>query len=263
MPMFLNPLHHGRKRFTLPLLLGLLAGCGSGKAPPAAPDDAANQADTSNYPADSHALDSSSNVVHASFSGDINRAVTFRGDDVEIGYIPSEHGALFSIGGTQTNGGEVTSVALGPMMGIELKPGPARSQDSFLHGGMITSGKEDNPDDYSSAGFDLFYATTADGSDGQSTLVFDKVEKEPSSSPMLTRYHLVGRFTVHTGHPPEPLSKACAHDAVMAVANDSNRLPRYNAKLCNAKRADVTADFDVRVELADMSSSLNKASHKP
>lgn len=191
------------------------------------------------------ALDTSANVLRASFSGDINQQVTFRGDDVEIGYLPTGKGAFFSIGGSKVVAGRKIGVTLGPLAGIELKPGPIEPQNGFLRGGFASYGPEDQPDDYASATFVLFYDTTPDTSGSASTLVLTKVDKEPSSDRLLVRYHLVGRFTVHTAHAPAALSEACIREGIEA----GGRHPMYNAKLCQATRADVDASFDVRVEL--------------
>lgn len=194
-------------------------------------------------------IDSSANVLRARFSGDIDRQVTYRGEEVGIGYIPTAQGDYFSLGGERRHDGRVLSVTLGPLMGIALRPGPVPQQDSLLHGGMVGAGDAGHPDSYSSAGFDMFYDTSSDGSGGASTLVFTKVDKERSDQPLLVRYHLVGHFEVHTGYVPDELSQACLREAVMASSGGVERHPMYNAQLCGARRADVRARFDVRVEL--------------
>lgn len=191
-------------------------------------------------------LDQSANALHATFSGDINQKVAYKGEEVGIGYIPTERGAFFSISGARTVDGKELNVTLGPLVGIELKPGPAAPGDGFLHGGMVSYGSPEKPGEYSSANFIRFYDTTPDTSGSASTLIFTKADKEPSDNSMLVRYHLVGRFSIHTAHSPDPLSRACIMDAI-SVALD--RRPPYNAQICQAKRADVDATFDVRVDL--------------
>lgn len=69
---------------------------------------------------------------------------------------------------------------------------------------------------------------------------------------MLVRHHLFVRLNAHTGDGPDPLSEACMRDAIMAVASVHPRLLRCHASLCKAKRADLSADFDVRIKVADM-----------
>lgn len=187
------------------------------------------------------------NSMVADISGDVSMHLVAAGDDVQIGFLPTAKKGEwhFSISGSKLQGTQRIEVNPGISGAFHLTPGIA--QDAG--GGRFNITQEDGGTGDQDKKYDPFtymlYFNTQPGSPSLGHITLIKADKVASQSALLARYHLVGTFQYVAATAPKTPSNSCTHEMLAYVAAHGERLPQYNAALCEAKSVTVSGSFDV------------------
>ena len=192
------------------------------------------------------------NSIVAEISGDVSMHLVAAGDDVQIGYLATakKGEGHFSISGSKLQGTQRIEVNSGISGAFHFTPGIA--QDAG--GGRFSITQEDGGSGDQDNVYDQFtymlYFNKQPGSPSLGHITLIKADKVASQNALLVRYHLTGTFQYVAAIAPKTPSSACIHEALAYGAAHGERLPQYNASLCNAKSVTVNGSFDVVQDFA-------------
>ncbi len=178
---------------------------------------------------------------------------TEKGNLIGVGGAVSGDLLYVAIGAHTKKNGEAISVSTG-VVNVPFQVGTYSLPEGTGYYTREVS-REKPLKEYSQYDYGLFYATGEKDLNYHLEITLSKIDTLASDSPDYTRVKMAGTFKFNVAYAPRAangdLSDTCTSESAQRLLKHRYTFPKYNARICNAEKAKISANFEVAVKFSN------------